>query len=140
MLQQVIEYVKHSLSYKKNPWLLFYFFFVFVFGQVTCDATGQVLCLGPEYRARVLYYYTPLSLCALVETPHTKKGLLPRAPCLRKYFSKRVFFGMAVSVHGGDQKPKLIKFRTMLTRCQRESPPFTVSKISLAANSADPER
>lgn len=82
----------------------------------------------------------PLSLCALVETPHTKKGLLPRAPCLRKYFSKRVFFGMAVSVHGGDQKPKLIKFRTMLTRCQRESPPFTVSKISLAANSADPER
>lgn len=102
-----------------------FFLCVFFFGQVTCDATGQVLCLGPEYRARLsIVLLHPPSLCALVETPHTKKGLLPRAPCLRKYFSKHVFFRMAVSVHGGNQKPKLIKFRTMLTRCRRKSPSF----------------
>lgn len=50
-----------------------------VFEQGACDARGQVLCLGPEYRAE---YCTRTSLlpinksrreCALAETPHTKK-------------------------------------------------------------------
>lgn len=45
--------------------------------------------------------------------------------------------GMAVSV----QKPKLIEFRTMLTRCHASHflTVNTVSKISLETNNANPE-
>lgn len=75
--------------------MLFYFLCCscLFFGQVTCDATGQVLCLGPEYRARLSIVLLHPPLCSLVEIPHTKKDLLPRAPCLRKYFSNCVFLG-----------------------------------------------
>lgn len=83
---------------------VFSFLCVNVFGQVTCDATGQVLCLGPEYRAQLsvvtLHHPptpppTPAVMCdtisvLFVETPHTKKD----SP------SEEVFFQKAVSVHG----------------------------------------
>jgi len=57
------------------------FFVFYVFGQVTCDATEQVLCLGPEYRARLSIVLLHLlccparrdALCAHVETPHAKE-------------------------------------------------------------------
>lgn len=72
-----------------------------VFGQVTCDATGQVLCLGPEYRAKlsIVLLHPPLlvlrcALCALVETPHTKEDLTTQELLVwGSIFSKCVFSG-----------------------------------------------
>lgn len=83
----------------------FFLFFVFVFlGKLHVMQQDRYSVWAQSTELGWLScYYTPLTLpplplCALVETPHTKKDLLqPRAPCLRKYFSKCVFsVGMAV--------------------------------------------
>lgn len=101
--QQLFEYVlistpcsiskTHGCCFKCCFLLCFQFFF-FVCVQVTCDATGQVLCLGPEYRASpsiVPFILHP----SVLSSPHTKKELYYREILfLRQYL---IFFQHACS-------------------------------------------
>lgn len=81
----------------------FFSFCVNVFGQVTCDATGQVLCLGPEYRAKLsIVLLIPPS--ARVDTPPTEDDRYQELPGLRKYFfSNFVFLGWLCQCAAGDE-------------------------------------
>lgn len=108
--------------------------FRFLFGQVTCDATGQVLCLGPEYRAQlsiVLLHPPP--------PPHTKKDyyqeLLVRGSIFECVFTGWLFFSrrwqpVARANRIQDNAESVSHLLTV----------HTVSKISLATNNADLER